>query len=153
MQCTFEATLFSLLELLVSWQKKEIVPQLPSRGLCAKFPNIRISLLQLVSQVSRAPGRRFVFSVERTIWDRVYKHARNDSREIKTETRPGCDRRANKKIRETVSTIEVTAKGRVQREKPRVFRVKEGEVAGQLISHFFDEDSRNSRCSLCPRYE
>lgn len=23
------------------------------------------------------------------------------------------------------------------------------EVAGQLISHFFDEDSRNSRCSLC----
>lgn len=38
----------------------------------------------------------------------------------------------------------------VQRRWERTaYRVKEAEVAGQLISHFFDEDSRDSRCFLC----
>lgn len=68
------------------------------------------------------------------------------------QTRPDYDRKANKKIRKPFRRF--GSRRRVQ----RVYRYRyiyicigsrRPEVAGQLISHFFDEDSRNSRCSLC----
>lgn len=67
------------------------------------------------------------------------------------QTRPDYDRKANKKIRKPFRRF--GSRRRVQREY-RVYRYiykgsRRPEVAGQLISHFFDEDSRNSRCSLC----
>lgn len=71
------------------------------------------------------------------------------------QTRPDYDRKANKKIRKPFRLDSGHGEGfkgnRVYRYRYRYIYIgsRRPEVAGQLISHFFDEDSRNSRCSLC----